>query len=436
LGSTSSLWSLLSQSRVVRSGISFDRSELLLALEQLGFHNDYPNLQALVEESIAQLVAEGQAEDGMKTRRTTVRRSYGHDLAFAVVAAGFLLPFAACGRNSAPAAPAVSFAGAGQSVRLAVEQAAGPEPIVQLRFEDESRPMLECVGATIAAEPDAPADATLRVRAESRARGSVYVPEGGGPAAYRYSGVETAGLIEWEGPKSARREFSGEVEVSSWIQGGFLTPEDAPGWAPLEESYLPALAGLLAEVYGPAPLAHCVATSEDPRWRWHAIRGLEALGEAATGPLVALASSEGLPPRPRIEAAGALGPIGGPGAVEGLRDALKGADGEVRFAIAAALARLGADDGIEAVVSYLGDRDRATREYAVDALGASDNPLALPHLMDALEDRDHLVRTRAELFLREMTGQDLGSDAQSWRDWAVGRPVRVDHASSSETDKE
>jgi hypothetical protein len=54
------LWSLLSQPRVVRSGRSFDRTELLMALEQLGFHNDYSNLQTLVEESIAQLVAEGK----------------------------------------------------------------------------------------------------------------------------------------------------------------------------------------------------------------------------------------------------------------------------------------------------------------------------------------------------------------------------------------
>lgn len=54
------LLALLSQPRVVSSGISFDRAELLLTLEQLGFREDYPNLELLMDEAIAQLVTDGK----------------------------------------------------------------------------------------------------------------------------------------------------------------------------------------------------------------------------------------------------------------------------------------------------------------------------------------------------------------------------------------
>ncbi|MBZ0089287.1 MAG: hypothetical protein K8H90_02800, partial [Thermoanaerobaculia bacterium] len=91
-------------------------------------------------------------------------------------------------------------------------QERGEPPVVQLRFAEESEPLLACTGALPPSDSSA-LRRDLVVRAATRALGGLYVPEGGGPATYRYSGIETAGSLEWRDASGSRQDFSGQVEV-------------------------------------------------------------------------------------------------------------------------------------------------------------------------------------------------------------------------------
>ncbi|NLX48677.1 MAG: HEAT repeat domain-containing protein [Methanospirillum sp.] len=94
-------------------------------------------------------------------------------------------------------------------------------------------------------------------------------------------------------------------------------------------------------------------------------------------------------------AAGALGELEDPAALDALLAALAGPDGEgVRWRAAEGLARLGppAVDGLSALTSS-GDPD--VRWKAIVALGDSGDPRAVPVLCACLADRDRFVRRRA-----------------------------------------
>ena len=57
------------------------------------------------------------------------------------------------------------------------------------------------------------------------------------------------------------------------------------------------------------------------------------------------------------------------------------------------------------------------RQRAARILGSLKDPAAVEALIEALEDRDREVRSAAAGALREITGQDLGSDPAAWRRW-------------------
>jgi hypothetical protein len=63
------LWSLLSQPRVVRSGRSFDRTELLMALEQLGSGSPF-----VPSHSCCRSPASSSPRNSCRKRRTRCRR--------------------------------------------------------------------------------------------------------------------------------------------------------------------------------------------------------------------------------------------------------------------------------------------------------------------------------------------------------------------------
>jgi hypothetical protein len=322
----------------------------------------------------------------------------------------------ACRSDSGSPLPARVYKKPAVKIHLIVRQESGDKENARMRFETDTEMLLQCLGLDQAKE--SAGVAVLRVEAKSRAIGANYSPENQpGTPTFRYTGAEISGVIELDGVKKLRSEFSGKVDAPYRIQGGYLTPEEAPHSTLLEENYLPVLGSLLAKAYGPEPFTYCVATNAEDRWRWQAIRGMQTLGESSIGPFLALVLDENLPARRRIEAAGALGQLGKPEATEGLRTAMSKSTHhkDVHFAIAAALARLADTEGIDAVAHYLEDDDAGFRQSAVDALGESKSPCAIEPLVEALDDAHPLVSKRAYEYLKRQTGRDFGSDPSAWK---------------------
>lgn len=67
------------------------------------------------------------------------------------------------------------------------------------------------------------------------------------------------------------------------------------------------------------------------------------------------------------------------------------------------------------------DQSRAVRLAAVRALGRVKDPAALPVLAEMLEDRDPAFQYQAMAALKELTGQNLGWDAERWRNYLISR---------------
>jgi len=99
-----------------------------------------------------------------------------------------------------------------------------------------------------------------------------------------------------------------------------------------------------------------------------------------------------------------------------IREHLDASDGVVRLQATAALAELGPDaEVVTLLAKRLEDPFKRIRIRAALALGELGQPAAVPALIDLLEHEGADERSAAAEALREITGEDHGSDAAAWR---------------------
>ena len=103
-----------------------------------------------------------------------------------------------------------------------------------------------------------------------------------------------------------------------------------------------------------------------------------------------------------MAAAGALGKIGGPVAVEALIASLHSSHTQVRVASVQALGSLGAAEATGLICRMLNDKEWEVRQEAAAALGKLNNKEALEPLAKALEDADADVRETAAVALGKL----------------------------------
>jgi HEAT repeat protein len=118
-------------------------------------------------------------------------------------------------------------------------------------------------------------------------------------------------------------------------------------------------------------------------------------------------------------AAMALGKIGDKRAVEPLIEVLKGRDFLACMRVAPALGRIGDERAVEPLTTLW--REAGSKLVSIRAaqglLMIRDNPEILVFLIDALKDKDNVVRIWASSVLEEITKQDFDGDYDKWKAW-------------------
>jgi HEAT repeat protein len=146
--------------------------------------------------------------------------------------------------------------------------------------------------------------------------------------------------------------------------------------------------------------------------------------ERIAGELAAVYREEN-DPLIRVEIVRALGGYQAEAAVSVLRTALNDANGDVRIAACKAWGRRQDEEAVAQLSRVLGsDTDIDVRLAAAEALGETGQPGAVAALGQALEDRDPAMQYRAVASLREVSGEDFGSDLQQWREYVKGELPR------------
>lgn len=157
---------------------------------------------------------------------------------------------------------------------------------------------------------------------------------------------------------------------------------------------------ILNEIGGPAvvePLANTATSDPDPHTRFMAIGGLGRIesGRAAVPDLIGLLDHPA--PEVRYRAVESLGKMEDPRAVPALvaRVGIE-PDEEVRAKIVEALVPFaGIPQAVDGLVTAAADDAGNVRRTAVAALAESDDPRAVPVLLEALRDPEHQVRLMA-----------------------------------------
>jgi HEAT repeat protein len=122
-------------------------------------------------------------------------------------------------------------------------------------------------------------------------------------------------------------------------------------------------------------------------------------------------------PAVRINAAKALGKIKSSQAIEALIVSLReDRIWEVRKWSAWAMGEIKDSRAVDSLINALKDENYYVRMHAELSLEKTGRP-AVPLLIAALKDKQHQLRTRVAWALEEITGQNYGSDAESWRKW-------------------
>jgi HEAT repeat protein len=123
----------------------------------------------------------------------------------------------------------------------------------------------------------------------------------------------------------------------------------------------------------------------------------------------------------RVEIIRALGRYPGPAADAILKAALSDADTHVRVAACEAWGKRGDDQAVKLLSEALrSDVDADVRLAAAKALGETKTPEAVAALGEALNDADPAMQYRAVLSLEQVTGKDLGTDVNRWRQYLKG----------------
>lgn len=130
-------------------------------------------------------------------------------------------------------------------------------------------------------------------------------------------------------------------------------------------------------------------------------------------------------PGVRGVAARALGMHGDPADAKLIVPLLKEKDRRVRLEAIRALQRIHNPDVIPDILPLVSDQkepDKDVRAEACDCLGQYAEPRVLQALVDALDDDDLIVTSRARRSLRTLTGQDFGEDQKAWLEWEKRTP--------------
>jgi HEAT repeat protein len=158
-------------------------------------------------------------------------------------------------------------------------------------------------------------------------------------------------------------------------------------------------AGALGDLGDPVALDALLAALAGPDEegvRWRAAEGLARLGEPAVAGLAVLAGDRD--PDVRWKAIVALGDIGDPGAAAALLVRLADPDRFVRGRAVSALARLGGPC-LPIALDALADPDPRVRQGAAEVLGLLGDPASADGLLRALRDPTESVRRAAAVAL-------------------------------------
>lgn len=135
-------------------------------------------------------------------------------------------------------------------------------------------------------------------------------------------------------------------------------------------------------------LIKALINKNDPKLRLAAAEALGEIGDArAVQPLMIALRHQYF----RSTAIKALVKIGGP-AVESLIAALNDTDGDMRWAAAEALGKIGDPRAVEPLIANLSDTYLYARRYAAEALGKISDTRALEPLIAAMSDEDVIMR--------------------------------------------
>jgi len=111
--------------------------------------------------------------------------------------------------------------------------------------------------------------------------------------------------------------------------------------------------------------------------------------------------------------------------------ALADPDPDLRVAACRRLGRWGGPEAAERLSRVLStEKSAAVRIAAIRALGDSRHPHAIAALAAVLEERDPAFQFEAMVALKKLTGQDLGLNAEKWRQyvrslWAMGEEATL-----------
>jgi len=122
----------------------------------------------------------------------------------------------------------------------------------------------------------------------------------------------------------------------------------------------------------------------------------------------------------RTKAARSLGQIGGPDVIEPLVAALDDGDVGVRASAASALGEANDSRAVDPLIALINSDDsRGVRGAGVQALGILRDRRSIEPLIAVLDDdsSSNALRVLAADALAEITGQDLGQDSGTWREW-------------------
>jgi len=125
----------------------------------------------------------------------------------------------------------------------------------------------------------------------------------------------------------------------------------------------------------------------------------------------------------RLEIVRAIGRCRTPAADSVLDAALNDSEPDVRMVACRAWGDRGGPEAAAKLSEMLrSDVDLDVRLTAAQALGETADPNAVAALGEALEDRDPAMQYQAVQSLRNVTGEDLGSDVNQWRHYVKGEP--------------
>lgn len=69
------------------------------------------------------------------------------------------------------------------------------------------------------------------------------------------------------------------------------------------------------------------------------------------------------------------------------------------------------------IISMLNDNEELVRTEAMTAISLIDKKEAMPYLLDALDDKNELIRKVASGILNNITYKNFETDSQKWREW-------------------